>query len=225
MGETLQDRSEKTELVGVREPHVGATRGGRSLPSRKGWGGGGPRRAELGESGPQSPSSSPGGWGNPSVRSPSPPSLPFPCPGGGDRARSLGRDGAGRVPALAAAAPPALFTPFWGGAAAGLGPSAPTRGPRGSAWPGGLGQPPCFHFLSWAVHLWSLGHACVPGQVTPLPTHISGSPFLWSFHLRCRDFSTAGTFSPLLPSQSGSILPPNPISLFPCVSPISHAWV
>lgn len=45
MGETLQDRGEKTELVGVREPHVGATRGGRSLPSRKGWGGEDP--AEL----------------------------------------------------------------------------------------------------------------------------------------------------------------------------------
>lgn len=221
MGATLQDRGEKTDWVGVREPHVGATRGGRSLPSRKG---GEEDPAELkGESlDPRVPVPLGEAGETPASGRLALPSLSFPCPGGGDRARSLGRDRAGRVPALAAAAPPALFTPARGGAAAGPAPLAPTRGPRWPLGPGGLGAAPRLPFLPWVVHLWVPGPCvrlvCSSSRMTPLPTHLSASPFLWPLHLRCRDFFNTDTFHPRLPSQSASLSPPNPMSLFPCVS-------
>lgn len=71
------------------------------------------------------------------------PSFSFPCPGGGDGARSLGRDGAGRVPALAAVAPPAPFSSGRGCRWARL--PTPLWRPRGdgSVCPFGLGWCTC----------------------------------------------------------------------------------
>ena len=77
------------------------------------------------------------------------PSLSFLCLGvgggglrGGDRARSLGRDEAGPVPALATAATPALFTPSSGRGYPGPALSAPARVPRRPAGPRGSGANP-----------------------------------------------------------------------------------
>lgn len=95
------------------------------------------------------------------------PSLSFSCLGvgwggglrGGDRARSLGRDEAGPVPALATAAAPALFTPSSGRGYPGPALSAPARVPRRPAGPRGSGANPAprFQFTSGEVDVWVSG--------------------------------------------------------------------
>lgn len=155
MGATLQDRGKKTELVWVRKPHVGATRGGRSLRFRKGAGG--LRRARRGEPGPQTLSSSLGGWGNPSVRPPRPPSPPFPSRawwrgvGGGSRAEpEARRDRSGPRPRAGGASRP-LHPQLW----AGLPLGRPLEHPRGDPGvprgPEAWGRPLRLRFLPWAV--------------------------------------------------------------------------
>lgn len=208
MGATLQDRGKKTELVWVRKPHVGATRGGRSLRFRKGAGG--LRRARRGEPGPQTLSSSLGGWGNPSVRPPRPPSPPFPSRawwrgvGGGIARGARGETRQVRSPPSRRRRLPPSSPPALGGATAGPAPRAPARGPRRPAWPGGLGAPPPPSLSSLArvvVGLWPIcAPSCDFSQMTPLPTRISVSPFpSWSPHLRCRDFFSTDTFNPFMP--------------------------
>lgn len=98
-------------------------------------GGEGPRRVKGLESGPQSASSSPKAGETPASGCLSPPALPslsFPCPGGrGSHAEPGARRGRS-VPALAAPAPPALFTPAPGVATAGPALSAPHAGTQAS---------------------------------------------------------------------------------------------
>lgn len=210
----------------VRKPHVGATRGGRSCGSGRGEEDPTELKAEsldpkmpvpLREAG-ETPASG---------HLARPPSLPFPSRalGGGDRARSLGRDEAGPVPALAAAAPRALFTPAPGGATAGPARSAPTQGPRRPKWPGGLGRSPSFHFPSWTCGSPAPLYAqlCLqPNDARPHPHVRLISPLPSSLHLRCRDFFDASeTFNLLLPDCLH--LPPNPLFLLPvCLSMCLH---
>lgn len=169
---TLQDRGEKTKLGGVRKPHVGATRGGRSLRFHQGAGG--PRCTKCWQSGPQSPSSSRGGWGNPSVRPPHSPPFPFlpmPPAGAGIARGARGRDGAGLVPALLAAAPPALLTPATGGA-----PTEPARSiharTQASCVVQSFGKDPLGFTDFWAV--WacrSPAHSCASLRLQPNDAH------------------------------------------------------
>lgn len=168
----------------VRKPHVGATRGGRSCASGRGQ----EDPAELkAESGPQNASSSPGRWGNPSVRRPRPPalsSLSFPCPGGGRGSRAepgarRGRSGP---------------RPRSGGAS---GPLHPSSG-RGYRWARPVGahagtQASQVARRIGAIPLLSLsllggglvGHQplrppnCVSNQTTPVPTHMFVSSHLF----------------------------------------------
>lgn len=228
VGATLQDRGEKTDWVGVsvREPHVGATREGRSLSFRK-RGEEDPAELKGEESGPQSPSSSRRGWGNPSVRPPRPPFPFLPVPGGrGWRAEPGARRGrSGPRPRGSGASRPLQL-----GAGLPLGPPtdppwAPTRGP--------LGLP----FRSWVVHLWVPGPcARLVGSfswMTPLPTHPSASPFPWSLRPPCGDFlNTAPSILVSPPSQP----PSRPQTLCSssrvclphlCLPPLPHphAWV
>lgn len=149
MGATPQD-------VGEEAPR-GCHARGEELRVRKRRGG--PRRAEGWESGPQNASSSPGGWGNPSVRPPRPPALPslsFPCPGGAGIAR--GAWGETRQ----VRSPPSQrrrLGPSSPQLRAGLPLGPPDRRPRRDPgvrpkWPGGLRRSASFHFPSWAVDLW-----------------------------------------------------------------------
>lgn len=204
----------------VRKPHVGATRGGRSCGSGRGEEDPTELKAEsldpkmpvpLREAG-ETPASG---------HLARPPSLPFPSRalGGGDRARSLGRDEAGPVPALAAAAPRALFTPAPGGATAGPARSAPTQGPRRPKWPGGLGRSPSFHFPSWTCGSPALLYAqlCLqPNDACPHPHVRLISPLRRLFTLGV-EISLTHLKPSIFSSRIASICPQTLCFFFPCV--------
>lgn len=101
------------------------------------------------------------------------PPLPFlPVPGGGgwggDRARSPRRDETGPVPALAPAAPPALFTPSSGRGYRWAGPSSTRAGTQASRVARRLGgAPSAFAFFLGPCSCGSLAHLCAQLRLQP----------------------------------------------------------